>query len=184
MKKIPSLLATLLLLGCGKTVTWQEEVQLSDGRIIVVERETVRDIGGAELAHGGSGTTPTERRIRFEFPLNTGRHVEWRSTKMSPMLIPENPLVLDIQNGLPSIMSIATNPEGCQRYIKYVYVDDRWREEPLADDFEAVPTNLYLKSGPHMPSFVDLDVKNKENRDIRYFRSLQKVGPRRIVCGD
>lgn len=182
MKKTLSLLATLLLLGCGKTVTWQEEVQLSDGRVIVVERETVRVMGGDDLAHGGSGTTPKERRIRFEYPSSSGKRVEWRSTKMSPSLVPEKPLVLDIRQGEPVVLASVATSGGCNRYLKYVFANNQWQEITLNEEFEATPTNLFLMSGPDMPSFVDLSTKTKDIADIRYPRRLKQVGPHRTFC--
>lgn len=172
-----------LLAGCAKTVSWQEEVQLSDGRVIVVERETLRAPGGDDLAHGGSGTTPKERRIRFEYPPGSGQYIEWRSTKVSPSIVPEIPLVLEVHEGTPIVLAIVAISAGCEAYTRYAYVDGKWLEESLPEKFEKAVTNLYLKSSPSMPSFVDLAMKHKENSDIRYFRTLKQAGPRRIVCG-
>jgi hypothetical protein len=47
---------------------WGEEVQLSDGRIIVVERETRNEPGGDERAYNRAGIKPKEFRIRFVMP--------------------------------------------------------------------------------------------------------------------
>ncbi len=52
-----------LVAGCSGTTHWKEEVQLSDGRIIVVERETQFEGGGGEWAHNRSLSKPKERRI-------------------------------------------------------------------------------------------------------------------------
>ncbi|WP_371325015.1 hypothetical protein VX159_05730 [Dechloromonas sp. ZY10] len=175
-------IAMLLLGGCGMTVTWQEEVQLSDGRVIVVERETVRVSGGDDLAHGGSGSTPKERRIRFEFPLGSGQRVEWRSSKSDSRQFPESPLVLDIVAEQPVILTINPISEGCEVYSKYSFQNGSWIKEKLPDAFAKQATNLYLKSGPSMPSFVDIATKNRDNADIRYFRTLKQVGPRRVIC--
>lgn len=62
-KGIPGLLVAILImgtsmnafgfLGFATTEKWKEEVQLSDGRVIVVERETLRERGG-----GGDSIQP------------------------------------------------------------------------------------------------------------------------------
>jgi len=46
------------LFGSTRTEKWKEEVQLSDGPVIVVERETVMERGGDEWAINRSGTKP------------------------------------------------------------------------------------------------------------------------------
>lgn len=180
-------MTNVLLAGCTNSdtsVTWQEEVQLGDGRVIVVERETVRILGGPELAHGGSGTTPRERRIRFEYPLGSGKHVEWRSSKLSPALVPETPLILDFRQGEPVISTSLATSEGCSQYQQYFYAGDRWQEFASSEEFDAAPTNLLLMSGPTMPRFVDLSTKAKDIADIRYPKRLKQVGTKRVICRD
>lgn len=59
-------LGLILMVGisvsaCGLgTEKWKEELQLSDGRVIVIERETLRESGGDEWASNPSGTKPNE----------------------------------------------------------------------------------------------------------------------------
>lgn len=173
-------IAMLLLGGCGMTVTWQEEVQLSDGQVIVVERETVRDMGGPELAHGGSGTYPKERRIRFEFPNGSGQHVEWRSAESSQGW-PEIPLILDIESNIPFVMTLDFF-KGCMYYTKYMFLNGSWTKKQMSYEITPRKSNLFLKSGPNMPKFVALIDKEKENSDIRYAKSMRVVGPIRSVC--
>ncbi|MBI4997008.1 MAG: hypothetical protein HZC22_08935 [Rhodocyclales bacterium] len=171
-------LAALLLAGCSKTVTWKEEVQLSDGRVIVVERETFNVSGGDEMAHG-SGYRPSEARIR----INTeGIVTEWHSTKKDRSQWPENPLVLDIVNGEVIVMSAVPTSPTCDTYSKYVFHNGLWREETLPEEFPRRDTNLYLRDAMGMPSFVDLPTKSKENQSSRYPRRLRQVGPHRTFC--
>ena len=52
------------LSACGAgSQKWKEEVQLSDGRIIVVEREMVNERGGDEWASNWGGSKSKEYRI-------------------------------------------------------------------------------------------------------------------------
>ncbi len=85
-------------LGFGGTEKWKEEVLLNNGRVIVVERETLREGGGGEWASNRSGTKPKEYRIRFAHPDGSGNMIEWRSTKKSPRTYPEFPLILDLES--------------------------------------------------------------------------------------
>lgn len=70
-------------LGFANTEKWKEEVQLSDGRIIVVEREILNERGGDEWVSNRSGLKPREYYIRFVLPDESGKTIEWRSTKKS-----------------------------------------------------------------------------------------------------
>jgi hypothetical protein len=178
------LLAATMLAGCSRTVTWKEEVQLSDGRVIVVERETLRVSGGAGFADGGSGSRPKERRIRLENPDGSGKIVEWISTKADDRQRPETPLVLDISPS-DSIFVISSIPvsSACDRYLKYVYTNGQWVDETLPDEFPQRPTNLTLLSGPSMPSLIKLADKRKELTDPGYTHGLRQVGPKRVACG-
>ncbi len=189
-----SILITMLLLGgtgmnafglfwFAGTEKWKEEVQLSDGRVIVVDREIVRERGGGEIVSNRSGTKSKEYQIRFALPNGSGKIIEWQSTKKSPSTWPEIPLILDMESGQPIVFSIVYIKDGCEIYIKYVYRNGVWIEEPLPEKFEKRTTNLFLKLGINMPKFVDLETKRKANAGIGYRQSIRQVGPNRQVCG-
>lgn len=170
--------------ACGSgSEKWKEEVQLSDGRVIVVERETIREGGGDEWAFNRSGSKPKEYRIRFANPDGSGAMIEWRSTKISPQTWPEIPLVLDVESGQPIVFSLVAIDAACKVYSKYVYQNGSWAEEPLPKQFEARETNLFLKLGVDMPSSVNLQQKQQINSDGGYRRALKRVGPTLMVCG-
>ncbi len=178
--------ASMNLSGCmrfGGTEKWKEEVQLSDGRVIVVERETIREGGGDEIVANPSGTKPKEYRIRFADPGGSGQQIEWRSTKKDEQTWPEIPLILDIEDGKSVVYTILPINSVCEIYLKYVYQNGSWIEEELPDEFESRKTNLYLRDGIDMPKFVNLETKKKENEDLGYRPSIRQVGPKRKVCG-
>ena len=194
LKGTQGLLVAILILGTGMNACgflgfagsekWKEEVQLSDGRVIVVERETLRERGGGELASNRSGTKPKEHRMRFAHPDGSEKMIEWWTTKKSPGTWPEIPLILDMESGQPIVFASVGIKARCEVYSKYVYRDGVWREEALPEKFEAHTTNLFLRDGIDMPKFVDLETKRKGNAEIGYSRSLRQVGPTRQVCGD
>lgn len=77
--RIRSPIWLLLVIGvslnaCGSSIEkWGEEVQLSDGKTIVIEREIILESGGGEWAHNRSGKKPREYRIRFAAPDGAGQ---------------------------------------------------------------------------------------------------------------
>lgn len=182
-------LGLLLVIGvsmgaCGSnSQIWKEEVQLSDGRIIAIDRETVHERGGDEWASNRGGTKPKEYRIRFTQPEGSGQMIEWHSSKESPQTWPEIPLVFDVESGQPTVFSLLAISPGCEIYSKYVYRNGAWTEESLTELFEKRPTNLFFGDGNNMPTFVNLEEKRKRNSGSGYRQALKQVGPTRKVCG-
>jgi hypothetical protein len=178
------LMTGISMVACGAgSEKWKEEVQLSDGRIIVIEREQINESGGDEWALNRSGGKPKEYRIRFEYPERSGRQTEWRSTKKSPRTWPEIPLILDVQDAKPIIFSLVAISAGCEVYSRYVYHNGMWIEEHLPEQFEQRSTNLLFGTQKNMPSFLNLAEKAKRNSDSGYRQSLKQVGPNLKVCG-
>lgn len=130
----------------GGSEKWKEEVRLSDGRVIVVERELISEAGGDEWASNRSGTKPKEYRIRFSHPDRTQEKIGWQSTKKSPRTWPEVPLVLDMESGQPIVFSLVAISAGCEIYSKYIYHNGAWIEESLPEQFEKRTTNLLFGS--------------------------------------
>ncbi|OZA23858.1 MAG: hypothetical protein B7X93_11830 [Hydrogenophilales bacterium 17-61-9] len=185
---------SLMMLGggmsacAGGSAKWKEEVQLSDGRIIVIEREMVTEGGGDEWASNRGGSKPKEYRIRFTHLDGSGK-VEWRSTKMDSATWPEVPLIFDIEDDHPVVFSSVSSEGGGYVYSKYVYQNSVWVEEALPERFPQRATNLlvfkigYLKDG----EFVTLKRKHEMDSDgMRGIgnRGFAHVGPTRIRRAD
>lgn len=170
--------------GCaGGSAKWKEEVQLSDGRTIVVEREIIRERGGDEWASNRSGTKPKEYRIRFASPDGLGKMIEWRSTKVSPRTWPEVPMILDVEDKLPIVFTSVFNEVGCHIYSKYVYRSSSWTEELLPETFPQRATNLLVFDPADIPEFVDLRTKHLFDSDkMRGNRGFARAGPTRKLC--
>lgn len=163
--------------------SWKEEVQLSDGRVIVIERETIREAGGDEWASNRSGTKDKEYKLWFAGPDSSGKIIEWHSTKISPNAWPEVPLVFDLVSGKPVIFSLTAISVGCEIYSKYVYENGTWIEEPLPENFDSHATNLLFGSRRDIPALVTLKEKRKRNDGAGYGRELYQAGPARKICG-
>ena len=165
----------------GGSENWKEEVELRDGRIIVVEREQINESGGDEWALNRSGTKPKEYRIRFANPDGTGKMIEWRSTKRDDGMWPETPLLLDVYSGQPTMFSLVAVSICCEVYSKYVYRNGTWIEEQLPEQFEQQATNLFFGNRRKMPTFLNLTEKAKRNSGSGYRQALKQVGPNRKV---
>jgi len=171
------------LFGFGGSDKWKEEVQLSDGRIIVIEREQINESGGDEWALNRGGGKPKEYRIRFAGSDGTGKMIEWRSTKKDKFMWPEIPLLFDFISGQPTIFTLLAISAGCEVYSKYVYRNGGWVEELLPERFEPRATNLLFGTQKNMPSFLNLAGKAARNSDSGYRQALKQIGPNLKVCG-
>ena len=168
--------------ACGAgSEKWKEEVQLSDGKVIVVERELVLESGGDEWASNRRGVKPKENRLHFPNPDGSGNVIEWHSIKKDISIRPEVPLILDVESGRPIIFSSVFNPGGCNIYSKYLYQNGVWAEEKLPATFEQRATNLFLFRTRDKQNYINLDAKRKNISDVKS-QNLAKVGPTNPDC--
>ena len=167
----------------GGSEEWKEEVRLSDGRVIVVERERISEAGGDEWASNRSGSKPKEYRIRFADPDGSRKMIEWRSTKIDSQTWPEIPLVFDIELGRPVVFSIVAISNGCSVYSKYIYQNGVWIDESLPEQFAKRATNLLFGSHKDMPTFVNFEEKRSRNNYIGVRKKYLHVGPSYKICG-
>lgn len=181
----PALLVCLALAGCESRVKWQEEVKLSTGEVITIDREVKHKGGGAAWPRG-QGSVPMEHVIRFRYPPQTGPLIEWRSIKLGPRgTYAELPLVLDL--GANKSWFIFTEHwinEACVRYEKYLFQDGVWKEPPLVEDIGIYQTNLFLAAGSNkIQGLISLTEKAKENSSSGYGPDLKQVSSSKYWCG-
>lgn len=169
-------------LGIGSTEKWKEEVQLSNGRVIVVYREIINEMGGDEWASNRSGLKPKADYIRFDYPDAAGKMVEWRTIKKSPRTYPEIPLILDIDSGYLVIFTLVGVGPACEVYNKYVYRNGAWIEEILPEKFEPRARNLFVRGSDDIPKLVNLEMKRNIDESGHSRRPVRQVGPGRKVC--
>lgn len=178
-------LVLILASACSKTVKWKEEVQLSNGRVIVVERATQHRPGGAELSVG-TGWKPAKYVIRFEHPPGSNKLVEWYSTKtdVEGGAWPEFPLVLDESTeGITFIITIHALRGACFEYVRYVFSNGTWSEVSLPAQFESRDANLYIAAAAlNMPRQISMKDKKTAFDDFQYSMRFKKIGPKQIDC--
>jgi hypothetical protein len=117
------------------TKSWKEEVQLHDGRVLVVER--FFNLGDYPTVDSRERSLLDET-ITFSLPNSTKRKIEFRNDLPEPNSL--GPLLLDIVGGVPYI---ATSPAGCIAYNKwgrpnppyvlFKFVNDEWKKIPLKE---------------------------------------------------
>ncbi len=174
------------LTACGAgSEKWKEEVQLSDGKVIVVERELLTKGGGDEWASNSGGVMPKEYRIEFNDLNDSGKTIKWISTKKDIATWPEIPLVLDMLQGKFVVFSAIFRSSGCLMYNKYMYQNGVWVEDKLPPTFEQHATNLFVMREEDFKKFMDLKTKQaivskhfSADRSDRY----DQVGPTHPNC--
>lgn len=176
-----------------KTVKWQEEVKLSTGEVIVVERETHFKPSGGDPVRS-SGWAADTMTIRFRYPPDAKDVIEWRTVRHATSgggnyFGPETPLMLDVKQETKSLYLITrSGGHGCDEYFRYRYDNGQWRDDMLSEVFEKRPSNLWLGSKEiDTPAQITLDSKRKFEADYhrwsRYDIRFHKIGPDRCLCG-
>lgn len=136
----------------GHSKGWKEEVELHDGRVLVVERhfnlDGYRTLDARERAL-------LDETISFTLP-ETGKTISWKTEFDDSVSEPNSlgPLLLDIVDDVPYL---ATSPAGCISYNKwgrpnppyvlFKYVNEEWKRIPL-DEFPAELVHSNLMSTP------------------------------------
>lgn len=155
------------LSGCSRTERWQEQVRLHTGEVIVVDRRSTEE-----------GTA-----IRFTLPAQPGKSYEWRAAHDGGQGQHENPLVLDVENGVPVIYTVVSTSPGCRLFTRYAYRDGGWSEQVLPDKFKGKEMNLFVLNGLVIGDMVTLEQKRRENAAVSYSRALRFLGPGDKSCG-
>lgn len=152
-------IALISLAGCSsrgmaaRTMSWQEEVLLHDGRIAIAERHY--DLGGYPTLDSTQRSVINET-TSFTLPGAKQRitwHSDFRDTVPEPNSL--NLLLFDVVNGVPYL---ATYPAGCiaynkwQRpnpfYVLFRYEQGEWKRISLAEfPVELSKTNVIV-GGP------------------------------------
>lgn len=160
------LLAAALLAGCSRSAEWREEVRLTSGQVILVQRQS----------------SDSAASIRFSLPGQPGHTIVWHSLHDGGPLQLENPVVLDVENGVPVIFTVVSTSPGCRLFTKYSNTGAGWRQEVLPDRFKGRDMNLFIRSGLDIGELVTLDQKRRESSAISYSRSLRYLGPVDKAC--
>lgn len=150
MKRLTRL-GLLLMMGASMNAYskgWKEEVQLHDGRVLLIERSF--NLGGYPSLDARE-RRPLDETITFTLP-ESNQKVVWKTDYNNRLPEPNSlgPLLLDIVGGVPYL---ATGPAGCiaynkwgrpnPPYILFKYVNAAWQQILLKEfPAELVEANL------------------------------------------
>lgn len=174
------MLAAAQLTACADTVQWDEEVQLNDGRVIVVTQKK-RCEGGAFTAETGATCVAREAWLTLRLPEFSKKEIVWHES-LDPMVVGVHQGRLYVIGWPPHSLEFraygATNPP----YFGFVWAGDSWKRINFSD----IPMSLYtrnmlVESIPQARTkMLTLAQKNSraENGNPVYPAALQKINPK------
>jgi hypothetical protein len=181
MKERLAKLGLLLMLGVsmtacaglfGHSTGWKEEVQLHNGRVLLVERSY--NLGGFPTLDARERRLLDES-ITFTLP-ETSQKVVWKTDFDNTVPEPNSlgALLLDIVDGVPYL---ATSPAGCIAYNKwgrpnppyvlFKYVNDAWHQIPMKEfPSELVDANLMsMPASSLRKSYYNVEAAKAQRQD-------------------
>lgn len=162
-----------MLGGCSNTLTWEEEVNLLDGRVITITQKR-----RYENVYTGqnNGTLPREYWLMFKLPEFGDEEIIWHENLLAQ--------VLNVYQGKLYVVGIPfTEREfrqyGKSEYVPYRYESGRWQRIPFNEiPLEIYDTNLLIANEPPQGAkFVTFAMKAEEMRDETLGDSMKKILP-------
>lgn len=147
---------------------WTEDVQLSDGKMVVVQRSEdyrqVTDIGA------GFQTGPLFQKatISAQLPRSSARRIEWTGS-LSPIVLDELPGgdIYLIGHAMTGAGQNEWNLGWHGVYVAFRLTDDRWVRVPIEQIPESVQPNL-------LPNGYDLFFKRKAESGVHVDLQVKK----------
>lgn len=148
--------------GCADTVTWREEVKLSDGRVIEVTQK--RRYEGVYTGQD-VGSVVREAWLTFRLPEFGSQEITWHEN-LKPKI-----LNIDIGNlyvvGIPPTgLEFAQYGKPKPDYVGFHYDGKKWLRIPFDQIPESIyATNLWIENVPsNRSNYVSLADKSEEMR--------------------
>jgi hypothetical protein len=169
------LLLSVAVTGCADTVTWQEEVKLSDGRVIEVTQKRLYE---GVCTGQDAGSVVREARLTFRLPEFGNQEIVWHENL--------KPRILNLIDGRLYIVGFPPTGKEFHQYgkqhppyIGFRYENGKWRRILFAEIPESIyDTNLWIENAPpnksgHL-SFAD---KAKEMQDATLGKHHKRIDP-------
>ena len=125
----------------SQTVSWDEEVLLSDGQLLLVHRTETN--GPDQWGRSGEGQLK-EQTIYFS---HNGKKIKW--VNEDGWRLQNRPDILDFVNGVPVLVIPVHRWGQCEKYdfpqeglVAFGYINDRWNRIPFSDLPEVLKVNL------------------------------------------
>lgn len=167
------LAAMPMLGGCSNTASWEEEVKLSDGRVITVTQKRRYE---AVYTGQNFGDLPREFWLTFKLSEFGDQEITWHENL--------TPQVLNVQQGKLYIVGIPDTEREYRQYgspfpeyVPYRYEAGQWQRIPFAEIPVAIyDTNLLIANGPPSGAkFVTFATKAEEMKDETLGEHYKKI---------
>lgn len=173
-------IAALQLVACSRTVEWKEEVQLNDGRVIVVTQKK-RCEGGDFTAKTKATCIAREAWLTINLPEFSDKEILWHES-LDPMVLNIHQGRLYVVGRPPHTLEFraygATNPP----YFGFVWESSAWKRIPFIEIPEAIyDSNMLIESIPQKRTdYLTLTQKNssEENGARTKPAPLHRIDPK------
>ena len=165
--------------GCSNTGSWQEEVKLSDGRVIIVTQK--RRYEGVYTGHN-FGDLPREFWLTFKLPEFGDKEIVWHENL--------GPQVLNMYQGKLYVIGIPFTEREFRQYgkpmpsyIGYRYDAGKWQRIAFSEIPEAIyDTNLLIANGsPGGAKLVTFAMKAEELKDETIGQVSKRIDPHTTI---
>ena len=164
-----------MLGGCSNTGSWQEEVKLSDGRVITITQKR-----RYESVYTGSntGNLPREFWLTFKLADFGNQEITWHENLL--------PQVLNVHQGKLYVVGIPFTEQEFREYgkpfpeyVPYRYEAAKWRRIPFNEIPKAIyDTNLLIRNEPPGGAkFVTFAMKVEEMNADSLGDALKRISP-------
>jgi hypothetical protein len=167
--------------ACNEFVTWQEEVQLADGRVILVEQKK-RDIRIVNdvLNRNDPKRIPHESWLTINLPEFSAQPIVWHQYLTA--------LVLNIDDGRlyivgipPTVLEFHMYADPKQYYVSFLWENETWIPIPVNRISERIYTSNMLidKFPPNGTSLLTLEKKNSRelNGSLGHYYGKRRLEP-------
>ena len=164
--------------GCADTLTWQEEVKLSDGRVIVVTQK--RRYESAYSGHGpGASSIPREAWLTFKLPEFGKKEIVWHE-KLDTQVLNLHEGKLYVVGYPPTAREFNLYGKQTPPYIGFRYQAGSWVRIPFAEIPVAIyDINMWFENAPpNKREYVTLADKAQLLSDPGYLRHQKRIDPR------
>lgn len=164
--------------GCGgntgshAATTWQEEVKLLDGRVIIITQKRRYD----------NGKMPREFWLSFKLPEFSNQEIAWHENL--------SPRVLNVYQGKLYVVGAPWTTREFEQYGKpkpsylgYRYEAGRWQLVPFNEIPVAIyDTNLLIEGEPPRDmKFATFAMKAEEMAEEKIGNSVKRIDPKYVV---
>lgn len=169
------LLLGLALRGCSDTLTWKEEVRLSDGRVVVVTQKR-----RYEGAYNGQtfGNIPREAWLTIKLPEFGNEEITWHE-RLKPRIVNIYNGKLYVVGWPPTEREFRLYGRQDPPYVGFVYENRQWKRITFPEIPGAIyDVNLWIENSPPNDSgFISFADKANEIGDRTLAKYHKKIDP-------